>query len=85
MPKPQPTYIRKADTGEPTAKRRKATVAAIQAEAEAAVNQIPTKIIKFGTNVDLSDEKKFNAQLKELEKMPAFCRLKVTFNFRVYL
>lgn len=73
------------ESGEPTAKRRKATVAAIQAQAEAAVNQIPTKVIKFGTNVDLSDEKKFHVQLKELEKMPAFCRLKSAANLLSYL
>lgn len=77
--------MRNPATGEPTAKRRKATVAAIQAEAEEAVKQIPTKVIKFGTNVDLSDEKKFQVQLRELEKMPAFCRLKSSANLLSYL
>ncbi|XP_060561542.1 lysine-specific demethylase 6A-like isoform X1 [Ruditapes philippinarum] len=33
------------------------------------------KMIKFGTNVDLSDHKKWEVQLKELAKLPAFCRL----------
>ena len=32
-------------------------------------------MIKFGTNVDLSDHKKWEVQLKELAKLPAFCRL----------
>ena len=33
------------------------------------------KIIKFGTNVDLSDEKKWKTQLQELSKLPAFTRV----------
>ena len=33
------------------------------------------KTIKFGTNVDLSDEKKWRAQLQELMKLPAFARV----------
>lgn len=33
------------------------------------------KMIKFGTNVDLSDEKKWRAQLQELMKLPAFARV----------
>ena len=32
-------------------------------------------MIKFGTNVDLSDQKKWFAQLQEIAKLPAFCRL----------
>jgi histone demethylase len=32
-------------------------------------------VIKFGTNVDLSDEKKWKPQLTELLKLPAFCRV----------
>ena len=32
-------------------------------------------MIKFGTNVDLSDEKKWLPQLKELAKLPSFTRL----------
>jgi len=32
-------------------------------------------MIKFGTNVDLSDQKKWYQQLQELAKLPAFCRL----------
>ncbi len=33
------------------------------------------KIIKFGTNVDLSDEKKWKPQLQELAKLPSFMRV----------
>ncbi|XP_069104223.1 lysine-specific demethylase 6A-like isoform X1 [Argopecten irradians] len=33
------------------------------------------KMIKFGTNVDLSDEKKWKPQLMELTKLPAFARV----------
>lgn len=33
------------------------------------------KTIKFGTNVDLSDERKWKAQLQELMKLPSFTRV----------
>ncbi|XP_050313542.1 lysine-specific demethylase 6A isoform X2 [Anthonomus grandis grandis] len=33
------------------------------------------KTLKFGTNVDLSDERKWRAQLQELMKLPAFARV----------
>jgi len=32
-------------------------------------------MIKFGTNVDLSDENKWKTQLQELAKLPAFTRV----------
>lgn len=32
-------------------------------------------MLKFGTNVDLSDEKKWRPQLQELTKLPAFARV----------
>ncbi|KAM3608144.1 uncharacterized protein V6R79_020014 [Siganus canaliculatus] len=35
----------------------------------------PFKHIKFGTNIDLSDEKKWKLQLQELSKLPAFSRV----------
>lgn len=35
----------------------------------------PFKVIKFGTNVDLSDEVKWRAQLQELTKLPAMFRV----------
>ncbi|XP_068569670.1 uncharacterized protein kdm6ba [Cebidichthys violaceus] len=33
------------------------------------------KIIKFGTNIDLSDPKRWKSQLQELQKLPAFMRV----------
>uniref|UniRef100_A0A8R1DX49 JmjC domain-containing protein n=2 Tax=Caenorhabditis japonica TaxID=281687 RepID=A0A8R1DX49_CAEJA len=33
------------------------------------------KNIKFGTKIDLSDDTKWKAQINELSKLPAFCRL----------
>ena len=33
------------------------------------------KTIKFGTNVDLSDDRKWRPQLQELMKLPAFARV----------
>uniref|UniRef100_A0A8C5BY03 [histone H3]-trimethyl-L-lysine(27) demethylase n=1 Tax=Gadus morhua TaxID=8049 RepID=A0A8C5BY03_GADMO len=35
----------------------------------------PFKHLKFGTNIDLSDEKKWKLQLQELAKLPAFARV----------
>ncbi|XP_074601409.1 utx histone demethylase isoform X2 [Brevipalpus obovatus] len=35
----------------------------------------PFKTVKFGTNVDLSDDKKWLAQLLELRKLPTFARV----------
>ncbi|KAM8750136.1 lysine-specific demethylase 6A-like isoform 1-T1 [Rhynchonycteris naso] len=35
----------------------------------------PFKTIKFGTNIDLSDDKKWKLQLRELTKLPAFVRV----------
>ncbi|KAG5852746.1 hypothetical protein ANANG_G00065840 [Anguilla anguilla] len=35
----------------------------------------PFKHIKFGTNIDLSDERKWKLQLHELSKLPAFARV----------
>ncbi len=33
------------------------------------------KTLRFGTNVDLSDERKWKDQLLELQKLPAFARV----------
>lgn len=33
------------------------------------------KMLRFGTNVDLSDERKWKLQLQELTKLPAFARV----------
>uniref|UniRef100_A0A3Q2SVP8 [histone H3]-trimethyl-L-lysine(27) demethylase n=1 Tax=Fundulus heteroclitus TaxID=8078 RepID=A0A3Q2SVP8_FUNHE len=38
------------------------------------------KIIKFGTNIDLSDPKRWKPQLQELLKLPAFMRVESTNN-----
>ena len=39
-------------------------------------SDLPTRrMIKFGTNCDLSDEKKWSPQLKELNKLPAWARV----------
>ncbi|XP_016421874.1 lysine (K)-specific demethylase 6A, like [Sinocyclocheilus rhinocerous] len=35
----------------------------------------PFKQVKFGTNIDVSDEKKWKLQLQELSKLPAFARV----------
>ncbi|XP_053185250.1 lysine-specific demethylase 6A isoform X2 [Scomber japonicus] len=35
----------------------------------------PFRHLKFGTNIDLSDEKKWKQQLQELSKLPAFSRV----------
>uniref|UniRef100_A0AAX7V693 [histone H3]-trimethyl-L-lysine(27) demethylase n=1 Tax=Astatotilapia calliptera TaxID=8154 RepID=A0AAX7V693_ASTCA len=35
----------------------------------------PLKYIKFGTNIDVSDERKWKQQLQELSKLPAFARV----------
>lgn len=35
----------------------------------------PRKSIRFGTNVDLSDQNKWSVQLQQLEKLPKFCRV----------
>lgn len=34
-----------------------------------------SKMLRFGTNVDLSDDKKWRLQLQELMKLPAFARV----------
>uniref|UniRef100_A0A3Q4AMG7 [histone H3]-trimethyl-L-lysine(27) demethylase n=1 Tax=Mola mola TaxID=94237 RepID=A0A3Q4AMG7_MOLML len=44
-------------------------------EMEAERKKGPFKHIKFGTNIDLSDEKKWKQQLQELSKLPAFARV----------
>uniref|UniRef100_A0A915L3Q1 JmjC domain-containing protein n=1 Tax=Romanomermis culicivorax TaxID=13658 RepID=A0A915L3Q1_ROMCU len=43
------------------------------------------KIIKFGTNVDLSDDKKWKMQLEELGKLPPFCRVLASSNMLSHL
>ncbi|XP_066953112.1 lysine-specific demethylase 6A isoform X3 [Macrobrachium rosenbergii] len=50
-------------------------IAAGQPKTDDSKKKKPYKMIKFGTNVDLSDEKKWRAQLTELTKLPAFARV----------
>ncbi|EJD75340.1 JmjC domain-containing protein [Loa loa] len=66
-----------ADAGNGSLKRRRATVPE--------ESQMPMKLIKFGTNVDLSDEVKFKVQLSELNKMPSFARLVAACNMLTHL
>ncbi|KAE9551528.1 hypothetical protein FO519_005258 [Halicephalobus sp. NKZ332] len=89
----------KSEPNGPPTKRRRTGQAAVNASgdklAAAAVlaggpddlpvGQMPMRIVKFGTNVDLSDENKFPLQLRELNKMPAFCRNSATCNFLSHL
>ncbi|KAG5853297.1 hypothetical protein ANANG_G00071660 [Anguilla anguilla] len=43
------------------------------------------KIIKFGTNIDLSDSKRWKPQLQELMKLPAFMRVTSSGNMLTYV
>ncbi|CAB1327722.1 unnamed protein product [Coregonus sp. 'balchen'] len=45
------------------------------AESTARKRRGPLKHIKFGTNIDVSDERKWKLQLQELSKLPAFARV----------
>ncbi|XP_041834260.1 histone demethylase UTY-like isoform X2 [Melanotaenia boesemani] len=45
------------------------------AERAASKRRGPLKHIKFGTNIDVSDERKWKQQLQELSKLPAFARV----------
>ncbi|KAK2856856.1 hypothetical protein Q5P01_005591 [Channa striata] len=45
------------------------------AEGVARKRRGPLKHIKFGTNIDVSDERKWKQQLQELSKLPAFARV----------
>uniref|UniRef100_A0A8C7CEX2 [histone H3]-trimethyl-L-lysine(27) demethylase n=1 Tax=Oncorhynchus kisutch TaxID=8019 RepID=A0A8C7CEX2_ONCKI len=45
------------------------------AEPASAERRGPLKHIKFGTNIDVSDERKWKLQLQELSKLPAFARV----------
>uniref|UniRef100_A0A0N5B9V6 JmjC domain-containing protein n=1 Tax=Strongyloides papillosus TaxID=174720 RepID=A0A0N5B9V6_STREA len=64
----------------PQPTKRKKTSMSKEPHQEVKPSNIPMKTIKFGTNVDLSDPKVFSNQLKELGKLPAFCRLEASCN-----
>ncbi|KAK0403867.1 hypothetical protein QR680_017167 [Steinernema hermaphroditum] len=74
-----------ADGGPATKRRRRANGTNGAPEEPAICSQMPVKPIRFGTNVDLSDETVFRAQLRELEKMPGFCRLTSPCNMLTHL
>uniref|UniRef100_A0A915D198 Uncharacterized protein n=1 Tax=Ditylenchus dipsaci TaxID=166011 RepID=A0A915D198_9BILA len=93
VPEPQKSSgASPSDAGPSSAKKRKlgGGLAGVPAMCVPGVNgepdsTVPLKMIKFGTNVDLSDERKFQAQLKELNKMPAFCRISAACNLLTHL
>jgi len=41
-------------------------------------------MIRFGTNVDLSDDKKWHSQLQELNKLPPFARVRLCLLLPLY-
>nr|XP_046236374.1 lysine-specific demethylase 6B [Scatophagus argus]XP_046236376.1 lysine-specific demethylase 6B [Scatophagus argus]XP_046236377.1 lysine-specific demethylase 6B [Scatophagus argus]XP_046236378.1 lysine-specific demethylase 6B [Scatophagus argus]XP_046236379.1 lysine-specific demethylase 6B [Scatophagus argus]XP_046236380.1 lysine-specific demethylase 6B [Scatophagus argus]XP_046236381.1 lysine-specific demethylase 6B [Scatophagus argus] len=47
----------------------------ISKESSSSEQKTVGKIIKFGTNIDLSDPKRWKPQLQELQKLPAFMRV----------
>lgn len=55
--------------------RRKNKNSSVNSNVHSQKNYAPPKMLKFGTNVDLSDERKWRAQLQELMKLPAFARV----------
>ena len=64
----------KDSTGTSGKKRRKPS-SSLSLPLNSIKNLVQPKILKFGTNIDLSDEKKWKPQLQELTKLPAFTRV----------
>ncbi|XP_045066764.1 lysine-specific demethylase 6A isoform X4 [Coregonus clupeaformis] len=56
-------------------KKKELEAEAANAESATRRRKGPFKHIKFGTNIDLSDERKWKLQLQELSKLPAFARV----------
>uniref|UniRef100_A0A674CMM9 [histone H3]-trimethyl-L-lysine(27) demethylase n=1 Tax=Salmo trutta TaxID=8032 RepID=A0A674CMM9_SALTR len=56
-------------------KKKEQEAEAANAESATRRRKGPFKHIKFGTNIDLSDERKWKLQLQELSKLPAFARV----------
>ncbi|XP_078142417.1 lysine-specific demethylase 6A isoform X1 [Centroberyx gerrardi] len=56
-------------------KKKELEAEAASSENAARRRKGPFKHIKFGTNIDLSDDKKWKQQLQELTKLPAFARV----------
>lgn len=70
-----------------TTKANSASISASISSPEEHANSTPSseqksagKIIKFGTNIDLSDPKRWKPQLQELLKLPAFMRVESSNN-----
>ncbi|KAF3841358.1 hypothetical protein F7725_007220 [Dissostichus mawsoni] len=70
-----------------TTKANSASISASISSPEEHANSTPSseqksagKIIKFGTNIDLSDPKRWKPQLQELLKLPAFMRVESSHN-----
>ncbi|KAL1493384.1 hypothetical protein ABEB36_011447 [Hypothenemus hampei] len=56
-------------------KRRKGTSSSSMCQSSIAKTFKDHRTLKFGTNVDLSDDRKWRPQLQELMKLPAFARV----------
>ncbi|XP_048476023.1 lysine-specific demethylase 6B [Rhincodon typus] len=59
------------DDGEPEPEKRTEVPETVHRNGQ----KVPLKVIKFGTNIDLSDPKLWKPQLQELLKLPAFMRV----------
>lgn len=74
-----------SDKEKKTKEKKESTNTSIDNETKQTLTSTPTqppkpkkkrfKMIKFGTNVDLSDSKKWKPQLAELTKLPLFCKV----------
>ena len=53
----------------------KALIVSLQKSSSGEFKSSNKKLIRFGTNVDLSDWEKWGRQLEELEKLPKFLRV----------
>ncbi|XP_061735656.1 histone demethylase UTY isoform X2 [Nerophis ophidion] len=60
---------------EESEKKKEMEAEAASSDGLARRRKCPFKHIKFGTNIDLSDENKWKQQLQELSKLPAFARV----------
>ncbi|XP_072302637.1 lysine (K)-specific demethylase 6B, b isoform X2 [Eucyclogobius newberryi] len=83
-PKPAPA---KSSLSLANSKSVSAKVSSVSAASKGPSTQTPSteqkpvgKIIKFGTNIDLSDPKRWKPQLQELVKLPAFMRVESSNN-----
>ncbi|XP_073692430.1 uncharacterized protein kdm6ba [Garra rufa] len=63
------------DEDEKSATNSENTTSNLSAPSSSLEQKAVGKIIKFGTNIDLSDAKRWKPQLQELQKLPAFMRV----------